>query len=129
MICAIQNDQILEAMLFEGSCDTAAFCSFLETMLLPKLKPGDVLVLDNLRVHHSQAVKELLSQAGVKTLYLPPYSPDLNPIERMFSKVKNTVRRQSPRTVSEVVEAVGQALKQVTSLDIKNWIRSARIKP
>lgn len=125
LISAIQQDKSPQAMVFEGGCDTTAFCAFLESWLLPDLKPGDVLVMDNLQVHKTQAVKELLDQAQVERLLLPPYSPDLNPIERMFAKVKNAVRSLAPRTMEEIVVALGKALKLVTSQDIQNWIQSA----
>ena len=130
MISAIQQDHEPKAMVFEGSCDTTAFCTFLESELLVDLTPGDVLVMDNLPVHKTQAVKDLLEAAEVERLLLPAYSPDLNPIERMFAKVKNAVRSLAPRVLEEIVEALGTALRMVTRKDIQNWIQSAcRTKP
>ena len=125
MISAIRQSQIVSSMVFKGACDTIAFCVYLDKFLLPKLAPNDVLVMDNLQVHKTAQVRDRLQAHRIEPLYLPPYSPDLNPIERMFSKVKNEMRSIAARTIETVFDAFGDALRTVTSSDLNNWIRSA----
>ena len=88
-------------------------------MLLPALEEGDVVVMDNLSVHKSEAVRELIEGTGAKILYLPPYSPEFNPIEEAFSKIKNLLRKAGARAREALVEAIGQALSKVTEEDAR----------
>ncbi len=84
-------------MCFEGTCDTILFNTWLEKVLIPNLKPGQVLILDNASFHKSKKSKELVEKAGCKMLFLPPYSPDLNPIEKCWANMKNRMRELLPK--------------------------------
>jgi transposase len=88
-------------------------------MLLPALKEGDVVVMDNLSVHKSERVREIIEGTGAQILYLPPYSPEFNPIEEAFSKIKNLIRKAGARVRETLVEAIGQALSEVTEEDVR----------
>jgi len=108
---------------FEGATDTDAFATFLRDGLLPRLKPGQVVVMDNLSVHKSPTAEELIKAAGVRVLYLPAYSPDYNPIEMAISKVKSVLKTLSERTVDTLFAAIGTALQSITPQDAIHFIR------
>jgi transposase len=118
-------------MVIEGAVNGAAFLAYLEQQLVPRLRPGQIVVLDNLRVHHLSAVRERVEAVGCRVAYLPAYSPDLNPIEGAFSKVKTQVRRAEARTHEALVEAFGVALDTVTVTDAHGWITHSgyRLRP
>ena len=94
------------------------------TVLGPTLRPGDVLIMDNLSPHKSELTLALIAQAGAQVLFLPPYSPDLNPIEKMWSKIKQLLRSAEARTEEELLQAIGAALASVTAQDAVNWFVS-----
>ena len=110
-------------MVIEGAVNGAAFVAYVEQQLVPRLRAGQIVVLDNLRVHHAPVVRARVEAAGCRVAYLPAYSPDLNPIEHAFSKVKTRIRRAEARTHEELVEAFGEALDAVTAQDAQGWIR------
>lgn len=112
-------------MTLPGATDTPAFQAFVEQVLAPTLKPGQVVVMDNLSPHKNSRVRELIEQAGCVLWYLPPYSPDLNPIELCWSKMKESLRGMKARTMETLQEAVTQALQAVTPQDARNWFRHA----
>ena len=89
------------------------FAEYLKTMLIPALSKTDIIVMDNMRSHHAKTVTEYLDKAGIHYAYLPPYSPDLNPIEKMWSKMKAILRKQKVRVASELPEAVKKALEMI----------------
>ncbi len=105
------------SMVVDGGADGAVFETYLREALLPALGEGDVMVMDNLRVHKSERVRALIERAGVEVLYLPPYSPDFNPIEEAFSKIKNLLRKAGARVREALVEAIGTALSEVSEED------------
>ena len=108
------------SMVLEGGADGAVFETYLQEMLLPALGKGDVVVMDNLSVHKSERVREMIEDTGASLLYLPPYSPDFHPIEEAFSKIKNLLRRKAGARVREaLVEAIGEALSEVTEEDAR----------
>ena len=107
------------SMVVEGGTDGAVFEGYLREMLVPALREGDVVVMDNLSVHKSETVRELIEGAGAHLLYLPPYSPDFNPIEEAFSKIKNLLRKAGARVREALVEAIGQALSELTEEDAR----------
>jgi transposase len=122
------NTTLLASMTIEGmgpclavvgSSTRKVFETFVERVLAPTLKEGQVVVMDNLRAHKGERVRELLEARGCELLYLPPYSPDLNPIEEAFAKVKAMLRRAGARTHETLVGAMGRALDTVTSRDAK----------
>ena len=110
-------------MSVEGATDGAAFETYVEHFLAPSLKEGQVVVMDNLQVHKSLRVKELIEARAAEVLFLPPYSPDFNPIEEAFSKVKGTLRRIEARTREVLLEATGQALDAVSVRDTVGWFK------
>ena len=112
------------AMTLTGAADADAFETFLDHVLVPALKPGDVVVMDNLAAHKVAAVREKVEAAGATVLYLPPYSPDLNPIEKMWSKVKALLRSAAARTKAALDAAITQALAAVTADDCRGWLQS-----
>jgi transposase len=103
----------------EGGANGAVFETYLQEMLLPALGKGDVVVMDNLSVHKSERVREMIEGTGASLLYLPPYSPEFNPIEEAFSKIKNLVRKAGARVREALVDAVGEALCEVTEEDAR----------
>ena len=108
-------------MALEGATDTESFRTYVQVVLVPTLRPGDIIVMDNLSPHKSDPTLALITQAGAQVLFLPAYSPDLNPIEMMWSKVKNWLRGIEARTHAELIVAIGQALSRVTPQDAINW--------
>jgi transposase len=108
-------------LAFDGATDTACFEAYVERCLVPTLRPGDIVALDNLGCHKTAGVERLIRSAGAEVRYLPPYSPDLNPIERLFSKLKEALRAAAARTVEALVAAIGEALRSVTPADILGW--------
>lgn len=122
-IAAMTTKGMFAASSFEGATDTEAFVTFLREELVPLLRPGQVLVLDNLSVHKSPKVDELVEAAGARVLRLPPYSPDYNPIEMAISKVKTLLRKEAKREVKSLTDAIDVALKAVTEEDAANFIR------
>ena len=122
MIGAINADGVGAAMSLEGAVDGEAFKLFVREVLVPKLSPGDAVVMDNLSSHKVRGVRELIEGAGARLLYLPPYSPDCNPIEPIWSKVKRILRSLGARTVEALHDAIAQALRAVTAQDCRGCI-------
>jgi transposase len=105
----------------DGATDTACFEAYIEACLIPALRPGDIVVMDNLACHKAAGVARLIEGAGASVRYLPAYSPDLNPIEQLFSKLKAALRKAAARTVEAVIAAMGEALRAVRPGDIRGW--------
>jgi len=110
-----------EAVSIEGATDAELFEAYVEHFLAPSLETGQVVVLDGLGAHRTERVRNLVEERGADLVFLPPYSPDLNPIEEAFSKVKNAVRKAGARTREALDEAVGEALSAVTPEDAAGW--------
>jgi transposase len=117
LVAAIRRDGVVGALEFPGATDTLAFRTYLDRVLLPCLRPGDIVVLDNLQPHRARAVARAIRRAGAGCWYLPPYSPDLNPIEKIWAKVKALVRKAKARTTEALWDAIAQALAAVTAQD------------
>ena len=109
------------SLAVDGPTDRAVFEAYLEGMLLPTLRAGQVVVMDNLSAHKGERVRELIEECGCELFYLPPYSPDLNPIEEAFSKVKGLLRKAQARTRDALVEAMGRALSAVSARDARGF--------
>lgn len=120
LIQAVSLDGTRAAMVLDGPVDGISFAGFCEQFLAPALQPGDLVVLDNLASHKTAAATQAIEAVGANVVYLPPYSPDLTPIENVFSKVKQLVRGLRPQNWSEIVAAAKQALLSVTLEDIEN---------
>ena len=108
VISALKDKKFLAPMCFEGTCDTSLFNTWLEKICIPELKPGDVLILDNASFHKSKTTIEMIKKAKCEVLFLPPYSPDLNPIEKYWANMKRKIRELLPivTTLSEAFDAV-----------------------
>jgi transposase len=111
-------------LVFPGATDTAAFQSYVEQVLAPRLRPGDVVVWDNLKPHQAPAVVKAVEGAEARVVPLPPSSPDLTPIQEMFSKVEEKLRSAAARTTEAIYEAIGPALQEVSLQDISGWFQS-----
>jgi transposase len=121
MISSVRLDGTSACMTIAGATDTEVFRAYVRDILVPALRPGDIVVLDNLRAHKSEATLALIAAAGAQTRFLPAYSPDLNPIELMWSKVKTLLRAAGARSHSALLRAIAQALAAVTADDTRNW--------
>ncbi len=108
-------------MSIEGSSDKEPFSLYLREILCPALRPGQIMVMDNLSMHKGAWVRELVEERGASVLLLPPYSPDLNPVEEAFSKVKNLLRRAKARTLEAFLEATHRAPAAVTAEDARGF--------
>ena len=124
MISSMRLDGTTACMTISGATDTAVFRAYVEEVLCPTLRPGDLVIMDNLAPHKSAPTLELITQAGAEVLFLPAYSPDLNPIEKMWSKVKASLRSIEARTPDELLPAIAAALAQVTPKDALHWFAS-----
>lgn len=124
MISSVRLDGSTACMTIEGATDTLVFREYVRHFLVPSLRCGDVVVMDNLVPHKSAETLALIVQAQASVLFLPAYSPDLNPIEKMWSKVKNHLRGTAARTLPELERAVATALQAVTSQDATGWFAS-----
>jgi transposase len=125
VIAALGLDGVRAPLVFPGSTDTAAFQAYVDQVLVPELHAGDVVVFDNIKPHLTAGVAESIEGAGAQVMPLPPYSPDYTPIEEMFSKVKQGLRRAEARTKAGLCDAVGEVLRRVTHQDILGWFRHA----
>jgi len=123
MISAIRTAGPFAAALVSGATDGDVFLAYVEHALVPELRPGDVVILDNLQPHKATGVRERIEGVGARLLYLPPYSPDFNPIENMWSKVKQHLRSAAARTFEALQAAVWTALDRVTPSDCAGYFR------
>jgi len=114
---------IAAPMVLEGAMDTCAFETYIQTQVCPTLSPGDIVVMDNLSAHKSQRVRDLIEARGAQLEYLPPYSPDLNPIELCWSKVKAFLRTVKAKTAHALLEAIRDGLLSVTLDDLRAWFK------
>jgi transposase len=121
LVCAIDAGGVKPSMSVEGAVDGKAFEAYVERFLVPTLERGQIVVMDNLSVHKSRRVERLVEEAGAQLLFLPPYSPDMNPVEEAFSKVKGALRKAGSRTREALVEATGRALDAITPEDIRGF--------
>jgi len=124
MIGALRIDGSTACMAIDGATDAEVFRAFIGHVLAPALRPGDTVVMDNLSAHKDELTLSLIRQAGADVLFLPAYSPDLTPIEKMWSKVKNALRTAEARTPAALITAIGSALGSITRQDAINWFNS-----
>jgi transposase len=121
MISSIRLDGSTACMTIEAATDTDVFHAYVREVLCPALRPGDLVIMDNLGPHKNEQTLALITAVGASARFLPAYSPDLNPIEMMWSKVKAALRAAEARTHSELLAAIARALRSVTSDDATNW--------
>jgi transposase len=121
LLSSITVEGMGPSLAVECATDREVFEAYVEKMLAPSLRPGQVVVMDNLSAHKGERVRALVEERGAELLYLPPYSPDLNPIEEAFAKIKNLLRKAEARTREALVEAMGQALSAVSARDARGF--------
>ena len=121
MVSSVRLDGSTACMTIEGATDTAVFQAYVREVLCPSLRPGDIVIMDNLSPHKNEQTVALITAAGATVRFLPAYSPDLNPIEMMWSKVKALLRQAEARTPEELQRAIGQALQRVCAQDAAGW--------
>jgi transposase len=126
VIAGLRQDGIVAPLVLDGPMTGPAFRAYVEQFLAPALTPGDVVVLDNLPAHKVGGVRQALAAAGASILYLPPYSPDLNPIEQLFAKLKALLRKVAARTKDELWQVIGRLLAAVPPGECANYLDHCR---
>jgi transposase len=124
LVTGLRLSGVLGPMAFAGAMNAPLFESYVEQILIPELHPGDVVIWDNLKPHQRAAARRALTRVGVELVRLPPYSPDLTPIEKMYSKIKEVLRAAGARTAATIYAAMDIALKMVHRRDILGWFQS-----
>jgi transposase len=121
----LRIDGIAAPMVLDGPMDGEAFRAYVEQALAPALRPGDIVIMDNLPAHKVHGVREAIEAVGASLLYLPPYSPDFNPIEMAFAKLKALLRAAAARTIPDLWQAIAEALKRFTTSECRNYLAAA----
>lgn len=129
MVGAIRLTEVEAFYLYDGAVDGPRFLSFLDNHLVPKLQKGDVVVMDNCRTHYVDQVVSKIKSAGADVLYLPPYHPELNPIEEVWSKIKHLIRKAEPRSIIALTEAAIDAKKAITAENLAGYFMHAGYLP
>jgi transposase len=124
-IAALRCDGLTAPCVFDGPINGASFRAYVEQVLVPTLKAGDIVIMDNLGSHKSAAIRQAIRAAGARLFYLPPYSPDLNPIEQVFAKLKTLLRKAEERTVDAVWRRIGSLLDRFAPDECANYFRNA----
>lgn len=124
-IAGLRLTGMVAPMVLDGAIDRDAFQAYVERVLIPDLKPGDIVILDNLPSHKAPAAQAAIEAAGASLLFLPPYSPDFNPIENAFSKLKALLRKAEQRTIASLWNAIGQIAGLFTPQECKNYFKAA----
>lgn len=125
MLGAIALDGVRGMMSIDAATSTDVFAAFIEQVVGPALKPGDIIVMDNLSAHKAPLVRKLIAAMGAQVLLLPPYSPEFNPIEKAWAKLKDLLRRSATLTREAFDRAFADAIDQITSGDLAGWIKHA----
>jgi transposase len=121
-LAALRSDRIDAPCVIDGPINGDSFLAYVEQVLVPTLKPGDIVVIDNLGSHKRKAVRRAIRAAGAKLFFLPPYSPDLNPIEQMFAKLKTLLRKAAERTVEATWRRIGALLSAFSPQECSNYL-------
>jgi transposase len=124
-LAALRHDRIDAPWLLDGPIDGETFRIYVEKVLVPTLKPDQIVIMDNLGSHKGKAVRQLIRSAGAKLFLLPKYSPDLNPIEQVFAKLKHLLRKCAARSIEAVCAAIGELLKTFTPKECANYFQNA----
>jgi transposase len=122
-LCGLRTTAMVAPLVLEGAINGRAFRAYIEQMLAPTLAPGDIVVMDNLGSHKVEGVREAIEAQGARLLYLPPYSPDLNPTELAFSKLKRLLRSAAARTVGALWDAIGNLLDRFSPEECTDYLR------
>ncbi len=126
---ALRLSGMTAPMVLDGAMNGAAFLAYIEQVLVPTLRPGDIVIMDNLPAHKPVAVREAIEAVGAKLRFLPPYSPDLNPIEMAFSKLKAFLRKAAARTVDNLWNEIAKAIETYTPLECANFFSACGYEP
>ena len=129
LVAALRHDGVVAPCVFDGPINGQSFLAYVREMLIPTLRPGDIVVLDNLGSHKGHEVREAILAAGARLVFLPPYSPDLNPIEQVFAKIKTLMRKQDPRTIEATWRSIGTVLKCFTPDECQRYLEHAGYQP
>jgi len=121
-LAGLRCDGIHAPCVLDQPIDKASFLTWVRQFLVPTLRPGDIVVMDNLGSHKNPAVRQAIREAGARRIFLPPYSPDLNPIEQMFAKLKTLIRKTAARTVEATWKGIGEALDEFTPTECANYL-------
>lgn len=124
-VAALRRDAITAPMTLDGAMDGEMFVAWTEQRLVPTLRRGDIVFMDNLSSHKVDGVEEAIKAAGAIVRYLPPYSPDLNPIEQVFAKLKSILRRWKPRNLKTLWKAIAKALKRINPTECANYLKNS----
>jgi transposase len=124
-LAALRHDRIDAPWLFDDPIDGESFRTYVEKVLVPTLHPGDIVIMDNLSSHKAKAVRQLIRSAGAKLFFLPKYSPDLNPIEQVFAKLKHLLRKAAARSVETICTAIGEILAAFTPDECANYFQNS----
>ncbi len=124
-LAALRQDGIVAPCVFDGPINGQAFRAYVDQMLLPVLRPGDIVILDNLGSHKSKAVRQAIRAAGARLWFLPPYSPDLNPIEQTFAKIKHWMRIAQRREIEDTWRHLGDLITSIQPDECENYFRNA----
>lgn len=124
-IGALRSDGIKAPCVFDQPINGVSFLAWVKESLVPTLKPKDLVIMDNLSSHKIEGVKNAIKETGAKIIYLPPYSPDLNPIEQVFAKVKSLLRKAEKRTIDEVIEHIGELIETIKPNECLNYFRNS----
>jgi len=124
-LAALRQDRVDAPCLFDGPINGTSFLAYVEQVLAPALVPGDIVVMDNLGSHKSQAVRAAIRKAGARLIFLPPYSPDLNPIEQVFAKLKTLIRKARARSVEAMAEAIRESLPRFLPDECRNYFTNS----
>jgi transposase len=125
LVAGLRSDGVLAPCVLDGSMNGEVFRAYVEQMLTPSLRPDDVVVLDNLPAHKVAGVREAIQAVGASLLYLPPYSPDLNPIEQIFAKLKALLRKAATRTRHALWQIIGQLLDTIPAHECRNYLANS----
>jgi transposase len=124
-LAALRHNRIDAPCVLDGPINGESFTAYVEQFLVPTLSPGDIVIMDNLGSHKGQAVRQAIRAAGAKLLFLPPYSPDLNPIEQVFAKLKLLLRKAAERSVEDTWRRIGSLLDAFPPLECANYLRNS----
>jgi transposase len=124
-LAALRHDRIEAPWVLDGPINGEAFKTYVEKELIKTLKPGDIVVIDNLGSHKNKAIRKLIREAGAHLIFLPPYSPDLNPIEQVFAKIKHLMRRAMTRTVEAAINHLAEVLEAVSAKECANYLKNS----
>jgi transposase len=124
-IAALRQGRISAPCVFEGPMNAACFCAYVEQCLVPSLRPGDIVILDNLACHKVASVRAPIDAAGASLRHLPPYGPDRNPIEQLFAKLKACLRKAAARTIDTLIAAIASTLATFTPAECANYLANA----